>query len=498
MDYFREIMNDIGAIGVHFEEMMPEIMIKALTDFPVLITGETGTGKELVAKLVHKMSKRSDKPFQFVNVTAINGGLFESELFGHKKGAFTDASSARKGIILEVDGGTIVLDEIGDMSLETQSKILRWLESGEIKPVGSDKLVFVDTRIIASTNKNLEILVEKELFRRDLYYRLSSLSIKVLPLRRNQEAILDLAKYFIDKNKGCFFNFNGDSLREPSGSELAKLFSELVEANYYSDNFLSGNARELESIIRGWLFKQAYQNKEVISISNSHSKIDAEIDAESEKKELEYSEMPKCPIAKNAYKALILCKGDTLNASMLLECLEDDLLEIIQCYGIRISDDDFNVSISRNEIQPLKSFFKEEGAKLEELEWLKEIRCNFSSPSDDDLKKIRRLLEENLEMVEKQTIQTAIDYHNGNLKDVCASLEIGYKKLKSNIIKYGIVASGVREEANRGPLKEVLKIVLCNLIKFLMERGMAVKNIAYATNLSVPTVYLKIKEGNLK
>jgi Nif-specific regulatory protein len=169
----------------------------APTDITVLVQGETGTGKELVAKSIHALSPRREHPFVPVNCAAIPKELIESELFGHEKGAFTGATSAREGKFQVAHGGTIFLDEIGDMSLDLQAKVLRILEDKELQRVGGSKSITVDVRVIAATNKDLAKAVEDGLFREDLYYRLDVVSLKLPPLRERNKDIIPLAEHFI-------------------------------------------------------------------------------------------------------------------------------------------------------------------------------------------------------------------------------------------------------------------------------------------------------------
>lgn len=168
----------------------------APTDARVLITGKNGTGKELVARWLHEKSERSDYPFVEVNCAAIPSELIESELFGHEKGAFTSAHKQRKGKFEQAHGGTLFLDEIGDMSLSAQSKVLRALQENRITPVGSDKDIVVNVRIIAATNKNLKEEIEKNTFREDLYHRVSVILINVPTLSERKEDIPLLSDYF--------------------------------------------------------------------------------------------------------------------------------------------------------------------------------------------------------------------------------------------------------------------------------------------------------------
>ena len=169
------------------------------TPTTVLIRGESGTGKELTARAIHRYSKRNDKPLVTVNCTAITDSLLESELFGHKKGAFTGAIADKKGLFEASDGGTIFLDEIGDITPKLQAELLRVLDTGEVRPVGGTHAKVVDLRLIAATNKNLEQGVKEGWFREDLYYRLNVFSITMPPLRNRVESIPLLAHHFLEK-----------------------------------------------------------------------------------------------------------------------------------------------------------------------------------------------------------------------------------------------------------------------------------------------------------
>jgi two-component system nitrogen regulation response regulator NtrX len=171
----------------------------APTDARVLITGESGTGKELVARAIHWSSKRKEGPFIEVNCAAIPTELIESELFGHEKGSFTGASAQRIGKLEQAQNGTIFLDEIGDMSLQAQAKVLRALEEGKIERVGGNKLIPVDVRVITATNKDLTAEIKRGQFREDLYHRLRVIPIHVPPLREHREDIPDLAKAFYEE-----------------------------------------------------------------------------------------------------------------------------------------------------------------------------------------------------------------------------------------------------------------------------------------------------------
>ena len=161
----------------------------------VLIMGESGTGKEVVARGLHQHGRRREKPFVAVNVAALPDTLLESELFGHVKGAFTDARNDRKGLFVQAEGGTLFLDEIGEMPLAMQPKLLRALEESKVRPIGSEKEVAVDVRVVAATNRDLETAVEEGRFRKDLYYRINVIQIDLPPLRARGTDTLLLAQH---------------------------------------------------------------------------------------------------------------------------------------------------------------------------------------------------------------------------------------------------------------------------------------------------------------
>ena len=194
----ERIQKKSGIVGRSdaIQQVLEMVAQVAPVNISVLITGDSGTGKEMIAKALHQNSKRSHESLVTVNCGAIPEGIIESELFGHKKGAYTDARDDRKGYFETANKGTIFLDEIGETPLETQVKLLRVLETGEFMPVGASKMKKTDVRVIAATNKNLAELVKKNQFRQDLYYRLKTVTIDSPALRLRVEDISLLVERF--------------------------------------------------------------------------------------------------------------------------------------------------------------------------------------------------------------------------------------------------------------------------------------------------------------
>lgn len=219
--------------GIH--EVMGLISQVAPTPTTVLIRGETGTGKELTARAIHRMSLRNDKPLMTVNCTTITDSLLESELFGHKKGSFTGAISDKKGLFEAANGGTIFLDEIGDITPKLQAELLRVLDLGEVRPVGGINARKVDVRLIAATNKHLEMGVREGWFREDLYYRLNVFCIALPPLRDRVESVPELAMHFIEK------------ARKKLNKSIAGIEERAIRAMQHYP--WPGNIREMQNVI---------------------------------------------------------------------------------------------------------------------------------------------------------------------------------------------------------------------------------------------------------
>jgi PAS domain S-box-containing protein len=294
-----------------------------VTESPVLITGETGTGKELVAHAIQQNSRRKSRPFIILNCTAIHKNLMESELFGHVKGAFTGAVANKQGIFESADGGTLFLDEIGELSMETQVKLLRVLDEGTFRPVGSAREKKVDVRIITATNRDLKKMVDKGLFREDLYYRINVISIKVPPLRERTEDVPMLVEHFTtesgdDKHKGRKFS--------------DKAITHLMKYSY------PGNVRELKHIVESTL---ALCDSAIISSNElppevkgvggrslKHLRGDDQKTLGSAKKQAEKEAI---------MQALKQSKGNKFKAAKLLNISRTTLYAKIQAYRIKCS-----------------------------------------------------------------------------------------------------------------------------------------------------------------
>ncbi len=233
----KDLQKITGFYGTNpqIEELLQTITMVAPTDLSVLVNGESGTGKEVIANAIHALSKRKNRQMVSVNCGAIPEGILESELFGHEKGSFTGAIGQKKGYFEVADKGTIFLDEIGEMSINTQVKLLRVLESSEFMRVGGTELKKVDVRVIAATNKNLEQAVNDNEFRRDLYFRLKAITVDIPPLRKRtddiQGLVVHFAKLYAEKNNINFKGFSPDAV------------DELISYNW------PGNVRELRNFV---------------------------------------------------------------------------------------------------------------------------------------------------------------------------------------------------------------------------------------------------------
>ena len=370
-------------------EMVSQV---AGVDISVLINGESGTGKELVAKAIHIASMRSSKDLTIVNCGAIPEGIIESELFGHKKGAYTDASESRKGYFETANKGTIFLDEIGDMPLETQVKVLRVLESGEYMRVGDSISKRTDTRVIAATNKNLAKLVKEGKFRQDLYYRLKTVTINLPALRRRKNDIRLLverfALQFSRTNKIKYKGFTPEAIKAIQKFDWP------------------GNVRELRNFI------------ESILILEKGERITAEIiekQLQSEKM-IEFSDNPALPVVVNqnpdqAERELILRQ---------LLFLRQDIEEL----KLMLKQSDFSILNSPRNIDENFSnkIHDDEFDSFEDKTLLKEQAIGSFKTTD----------------LEKEMILRTLEHFNNNRRAAAKSLGMSERTLYRKINDYGI------------------------------------------------------------
>ena len=229
--YFKDIVGNSAAI----QKVLEQVTIVARTDATVLIHGETGTGKELIAQAIHNFSTRRQRTFVRMNCAAIPAGLLESELFGHEKGAFTGALMQKKGRFELADGGSLFLDEIGDISLELQPKLLRAVQEQEFERLGSARTIRVNVRMIAATHRDLPAMIREGKFREDLFYRLNVFPIEIPPLRERREDIPLLVNYFVSK------------LSRRMGKQIQSIPQDAMEV--LTNHAWRGNVRELANFI---------------------------------------------------------------------------------------------------------------------------------------------------------------------------------------------------------------------------------------------------------
>ncbi len=292
-----------------------QIVKAARTDLPVLILGETGTGKELAARMILAKSARRSKPFVVVNCAAIPRDLFEGELFGHEKGAYTGATDASPGLLAQADGGTLFLDEIGDLSLDNQARILRFIEYGTFRRIGAAAETRVDVRIVAATNKDIAAAIRNDAFREDLYHRLNGFEICIPPLRKRAKDIPVLANYFFELAKS--------DARHP----LTGIAPETME--YLCACSWPGNVRQLRSRI---LRAVAVAREALILPSDVFSHDDNAPERDLEASSLTLQEMEH----RHIETVLSLCGGDIQKSAKVLQIGRSTLYRKIEEYGIRV------------------------------------------------------------------------------------------------------------------------------------------------------------------
>lgn len=323
VEKYIETFNMVGA-SEQTRKVCELVMRYAQRPELVLINGENGTGKEKIAKAIHEKSKVNDGPFVSVNCGAINIGLIESELFGHAKGAFTGSVGIKKGFFKEADGGTIFLDEIGELPLNVQVKFLRVLQEMEITPVGSSQSVKINVRIIAATNVNLENAVKKGTFREDLYYRLNVLPIELLPLKRRTKDIEPLIRHFLNQWKIK----TGES-RELSQNAVAVLLR-------YA---WPGNVRELENAMTR-LLAQHSESRLDIQHLDKRFKTTSEVPREHAQDALDLWNRHKIESVDREREVLakiVLMSGSMTKAAKLIGIAKSTLHDKLKGLGMQIN-----------------------------------------------------------------------------------------------------------------------------------------------------------------
>jgi DNA-binding NtrC family response regulator len=373
----------------HVLDMVSQV---ADVDISVLINGESGTGKELISKAIHLGSKRASNELVIVNCGAIPEGIIESELFGHKKGAYTDASESRKGYFETADKGTIFLDEIGDMPLETQVKVLRVLEAGEYMRVGDSSAKKTDTRVIAATNKDLARLVKEGKFRQDLYYRLKTVTINLPPLRRRKSDIRLLvdrfALQFSRTNSIKYKGFTPEAIKVMQKCEWP------------------GNVRELRNFVESVLILQKGERitGEIIEKQLENENI------------VDFSDNPALPVLVNR-------DPDQAERELILR----------QLLFLRQDIEDMKLLIKQSDFSSLNS------SRNINADFENRIQDNeINGPDNDNLIKGEAIGAFNTRDLEKEMIIRTLEHYNNNRRAAAKSLDMSERTLYRKINDYGI------------------------------------------------------------
>jgi len=401
MNNADKIRRSVGMIGESSKiiEMLSLISQVATTDISILVSGESGSGKEMVAKAIHKNSKRKFESLVIVNCAAIPSGIIESELFGHKKGSFTGAIENKKGYFEEANKGSVFLDEIGELTKETQAKLLRVIESGEFIRVGESKAEKTDVRIITATNRNLKDEVNKNNFRQDLYFRLKTINIVVPPLR---EHLSDLPLFierfgleFTDKNDISFKGFSSEAIA------LLKTYN------------WPGNIRELKNTVESLLVinkgeriipEMVKEQLNIIDFDNNSNSI-IPINEESDKVEREL-----------ILKQLLFLRQDINEIKKYL------LMNSSSEGSMKVTNPSFFLPIDEN------------------LDDSNTSRNNLDNISDAKLKAIRdeAIGEITMDEFEKEIIERCLEQFKGNRRKTANTLDISERTLYRKIKEYGL------------------------------------------------------------
>ncbi len=404
----QSIKQRFGIIGHDpFLERAIHVAVQvAPTDLTVLITGESGTGKEVFPKIIHQASARKHGSYIAVNCGAIPEGTIDSELFGHEKGSFTGAHEARKGYFEVVDGGTIFLDEVAELPLSTQVRLLRVLETGEFLKVGSSKVIKTDVRVVAATNVNIPEAIAKGEFRQDLFYRLNTVPIMIPPLRERKEDILMLFKKFA--------NDFAEKYRMPP-LQLTDEAVQLLEAYRWPGNIRQlKNVTEQISIIEKEKNINAQTLKMYLPTDNSNA-LPVLYKGQDEKEKLSERDI--------LYKVLFDMKKDILD-------LRKTMAEIITAKGVKDDFEHSNNQLIRQYTDDLDEFENEHLPEIQ-IQQLDTDRSSFqpSEVVDEDL---------SLEKIEIDMIKRALEKYKGKRKSAAQELGISERTLYRKIKEYNI------------------------------------------------------------
>ncbi|MDX2361065.1 MAG: sigma-54 dependent transcriptional regulator [Crocinitomicaceae bacterium] len=382
----------------------------APTDISVLVTGESGTGKEIIPQVIHQLSSRKHGEYIAVNCGAIPEGTIDSELFGHEKGSFTGASGSRKGYFEVADGGTIFLDEVAELPMQTQVRLLRVLETGEFIRVGSSKVIKTDVRVVAATNENMQRAIASGKFREDLFYRLSTVPIPLPPLRKRQDDIHLIFRKFA--------NDFGEKYRMPA----IRLEEDAIHMlNTYS---WPGNVRQLKNLV------------EQISVIETSRKIDAQIFG---------NYLP----AEKSNTPAVINKGegsDSINERELmykfLFDMKKDLTDLKKLVAEILSSNG-NVNLSRDQESMLSRIYDDVEPGVNQTKMLppsqQEETYAYSSQRDENFEEHEEVEESlSLEDREKELIKKALLKHNGRRKYAASELGISERTLYRKIKEYNL------------------------------------------------------------
>ncbi len=397
----NRIQQSFGILGESekIKEIIETIDQVAATDITILIVGESGTGKELIADAVYKHSLRKHQPFVKVNCGAIPPGILESELFGHIKGSFTGAIEDRKGYFETANNGTIFLDEIGEMPLETQVKLLRVLESGEFLPVGGSQGKRVDVRIIAATNKDLAEEIEKKNFRKDLYYRIKTITIVAPTLRQHSEDIpLLIEKFALDFANRNAIPFKGFS---PSAIHILENFS------------WPGNIRELKNFVESMI---VLEKGEVINSAMVSKRLGLE----------KRSVSANLPVRMS--KSVDQAERELILQQILL--MRRDIADIKEAVAGEFQSISLNPPHKSTELQRYISPVHSEPETFEEEPAYEMAEEHLVNPN--------MLGKVSLEEVEKELIERTLKKFNNRKRQTANALEISERTLYRKIKEYGL------------------------------------------------------------